>query len=184
LVIEPIAKAHDVSGFDCTEGWMVAHHDRDAAADMNEFLRKHALDHAKKGISRIFVLRDDESDDPLRVVAYYTTSVGHLESRDLPKIVSPRMTIPVAVLQRLAVDKQYHRKGIGSKLLVHLLIQLGRVAGEIGVYALVLEPLNDHVRGFYERFGLRTLPEDASRMYARFIDIQAWLTAHGHGKHG
>jgi GNAT superfamily N-acetyltransferase len=184
LVIEPLTKVHDCSRFDCTEDWMVADDDRADAADMNSFLRKHALDHAKKGISRTFVLRDEVSAGPLRVIAYYSTSVGHLESRDLPRIVSPRMTIPIALLQRLAVDREFQHRGIGTKLLVYLLIQLARIAGEIGVFALVLEPLNDQVRAFYERFGLQPLPDDPSRMYVRVIDVQAWLTAKGHGKLG
>jgi GNAT superfamily N-acetyltransferase len=184
LVIEPIAKVHDCGRFDCTEDWMATDQDREDAADMNTFLRKHALDHTKKGISRTFVLRDEGADDSLRVIAYYSTSVGHLQAVDLPKVVSPRMTIPVALLQRLAVDRQFHRRGIGTKLLVHILIQVGRVAADVGVYALVLEPLNDRVRGFYERFGFRALPDDPRRMYVRVIDFQAWLKGRGHGKLG
>jgi GNAT superfamily N-acetyltransferase len=160
---------------------MVADSDREDAAEMNAFLRKHALDQTKKGISRTFVLRDDESEDPHRVIAYYATSVGHLQSGDLPKVVSPRMTIPVAFLQRLAVDRQFQGKGIGTKLLVYFLVKLVHVAGDIGVYALVLEPLNERVRGFYERFGLRPLPEDTTRLYARISDIQVWLTSRGVG---
>jgi ribosomal protein S18 acetylase RimI-like enzyme len=94
------------------------------------------------------------------------------------------MTIPIALLQRLAVDREFQHRGIGTKLLVHLLIQLARIAGEIGVYALVLEPLNDQVRVFYERFGFQPLPEHPSRMYVRVIDVQAWLIAKGHGQLG
>jgi GNAT superfamily N-acetyltransferase len=184
LVIEPIAKAHDCNRFDCTEDWMVTETDREDAAEMNAFVRKHALDHTKKGISRTFVLRDEGADDSFRVIAYYSTGVGHLHASELPRVVSPRMTIPVALLQRLAVDREFQHKGIGTKLLVHLLVQLVRVADDIGVYALVLEPLNDRVRGFYERFGLVPLPGDPSRMYVRVTDVRAWLVAHGHGKLG
>lgn len=160
---------------------MVADEDRAAAAEMNVFLQKHALDQSKRGISRTFVLRDERAEHPNRVIAYYSTSVGHLQPSDLPKVVSPRMTIPVALLQRLAVDRQFQGKGIGTKLLVHSLASLDRVARDIGVYALVLEPLNERVRGFYERFGMRLLPEDPTRMYARISDIHAWLAAHGRG---
>ena len=161
---------------------MAADKDREDAADRDAFLRKHALDHTKKGISRTFVLRDEDSDDPYRVIAYYSAGVGHLQPADLPRVVSPRMTVPVALLQRLAVDRQFQHMGIGTKLLVNFLARLVQVARDIGVYALVLEPLNDRVRGFYERFGLCAMPEDSSRLYARVTDIHEWLTAHGHGK--
>lgn len=158
---------------------MVSDEECEGAAEMNAFLRKHALDQAKRGISRTFVLRDEDSEEPDRVIAFYTTSVGHLQPDDLPKVVSPHMTIPVVLLQRLAVDRQFQRLRIGTKLFVHFLVTLVDVAGSIGVYALVLEPLNDRVCEFYARFGLLPLPGDESRMYARVKDIQAWLSAHG-----
>jgi GNAT superfamily N-acetyltransferase len=161
---------------------MAAEKDLEDAADMNEFLRRYALDQSKKGTSRTFILRDERSETPNRVIAYYTTSVGQLLPTDLPKVVSPRMAIPVAVLQRLAVDKSYHRQGIGTKMLIHYLVRLVRVSHEIGVYALVLEPMNDRVRAFYERFGLQPLPDDRSRLFAKLTDVRGWLVAHGHGK--
>lgn len=178
-VIEPLAKAHDSRQFDCTEDWMVEAKDREDAAEKNAFLQRHALDQAKKDISRTFVVRDTEAAEPDRVIAYYTTSVGHLEPSRLPRVVSERMTIPVITLLRLAVDRTYQGKGIGSKLQIYFMVQLVNLSHETGIYALVLEPLNERVAGFYERFGLRPLPGDPTHMYVRVRDLRAWLAAHG-----
>ena len=161
---------------------MTEEKDREAAAEMNTFLQHHALDQAKKDISKTFVVRGPHSDDPQRVIAYYTTTVGHLQPRQLPKVVSEQMTIPIVFLLRLAVDNAFQRKKIGSKLLVYFLIRMVQVAQDTGVYALVLEPLNERVRGFYERFGLRPLPGESNQMFVRIKDIRAWLVAHGHTK--
>ncbi len=176
-MIEPLTKAHDCKRFDCTENWMVETKDVEDALDMNVFLQHHALEQAKKDISRTFVLRDQNAEEPHKAIAYYSTSVSHLESADIPRVVSPRMVIPVAVLLRLAVDNSYQGKGIGKKLFVHFLHRMVSVGSEIGVYALVLEPLNQRVRGFYERFGLLPLPEDPTRMYVRLRDVRSWLEA-------
>jgi GNAT superfamily N-acetyltransferase len=81
----------------------------------------------------------------------------------------------------MAVDKQFQGKGIGAHLLVYFLVSLVQVARKVGIHALVLEPLNERVRGYYERFGLLPLPEDPTRMYARVRDIEAWLLDHGNG---
>jgi GNAT superfamily N-acetyltransferase len=182
IIIEPLAKIHDCKQFDCTEEWMTEDKDRAAAAEMNAFLQHHALDQAKKDISKTFVVRGPDTEEPHRVIAYYSTSVGHLQPQQLPNVVSARMTIPVVFLLRLAVDSAFQRNKVGSKLLAYFLIRLVHVARDTGVYALVLEALNERVRGFYERFGLRPLPGDANHMYIRINDIRAWLVAHGHAQ--
>ena len=178
MVIEPLIKAHDCKRIDCTEEWMVEEKDREDADDMNHFIRHHALDQVKKGISRTFVLRDIDGEEPNRVLAYYSTSVGHLAPVDIPKVVSPRMTIPVIFLLRLAVDKNFQRRGFGAKLMIHFLVQVVQLANQTGIYALVLEPLNEHVRSFYQKFGLLPLPRDPNRMYVRIRDIEEWLKQH------
>jgi len=155
---------------------MVEEADRETAADMNLFLQRYAIEQAKKGVSRTYILRDDNTTDSGRVIGYYATSVGHLIPNDIPKVVSSRMTIPVFLLLRLAIDKDFQGKGYGAKLFIHVLHRLVRLAEETGIYALVLDPLNDHVRSFYEKFGLRPLPGDATRMYIRMRDVEAWIS--------
>ena len=176
MVIEQISKEHDCKRFDCTEEWMVEEEDREAAADMNSFLLRHAIEQAKKGVSRTYVLRDENATDANRVIGYFATSVGQLDPDDIPKVVSPRMTIPVFLLLRLAIDKDFQGKGYGAKLFIQVMHHLIRVAKETGVHALVLDPLNDHVKPFYERFGLRALPGDTSRMFIRARDVETWIS--------
>jgi ribosomal protein S18 acetylase RimI-like enzyme len=154
---------------------MVDEEDLEAASDMNVFLQHNALDQTKKGVSRTFILRDEKGDDPNRALGYFSTSVAHLKSEEMPKVVSSKMTIPVFVLLRLAIDKEFQGRGYGSKLFIHILHQLTQLASQTGVYALVLEPLNEQVRGFYERFGLCSLPGDLARMYIRVKDVESWL---------
>ena len=178
MVIEPLVKAHDCKRFDCTEEWMVEEKVRDDAADMNFFIQRHALDQVKKGISRTFVLRDIDGEEPNRVLAYYSTSVGHLAPDDIPKVVSARMTIPVILLLRLAVDRNFQRRGFGAKLLIHFLVQVVDLASQTGIYALVLDPLNERVKSFYQKFGLCPLPGDPTRMYVRVREIEDWLKRH------
>jgi hypothetical protein len=77
---------------------MVEEKDREDAREMNTFLQKHAVEQAKKGISITYVARDEKGDESNRVIACYSTSVGHLMPTDMSKVVSPRMTIPVVYL--------------------------------------------------------------------------------------
>lgn len=173
--IVPLEKSHDTKGFDCTEEWMAEEANLADAPDMNEFLQRRALDQAKRGVSKTFVVVETDGEHPNRVIAYYSTNVGHLQPGALPKVVSPHMTIPVIHLLRLAVDKRYQGRRIGKRLLAHFVTRAVAVANDMGVSAVVLEPLNDHVRAFYERFGFRALPGDAGRMYVSMRDVRAWL---------
>jgi GNAT superfamily N-acetyltransferase len=175
--ILPLEKSHDSKQFDCTQEWMVEEEDKADAADMNAFLQRRALDQAKREISKTFVVLDTNGEEPNRILAYYSTSVGHLQPDDIPKVVSSSMTIPVIHLLRLAVDKQYQGKGIGKRLLAYFFTRAILVAQETGTYAVVLEPLNDQVRDFYDRFGFQPLPHDNGRMYLSIRDARAWLQA-------
>ncbi len=87
------------------------------------------------------------------------------------------MTFPVVHLLRLAVDKRYQNKKIGRRLLAYFLSRAVAVAAETGIYAVVLEPLNDQVRCFYERFGLKSLPNDPGRMVVSMRDVRSWSQA-------
>jgi GNAT superfamily N-acetyltransferase len=175
--IVALERSHDTKEFDCTENWMVEEEDKADAADMNEFLHRRALDQAKRGVSKTFVVLEEDGERPGRVIAYYSTSAGHLKPDDLPKVVSSTMTIPVIYLLRLAVDKRYQNMKIGRRLLAYFLSRAVEVANEIGVYAVVLEPLNSRVRKFYELFGFRPLPDDPGRMVISMKDVRAWQQA-------
>ena len=176
--VVPLEKTHDSKEFDCTEEWMVLDEDKADAADMNTFLQRRALDQAKRGVSKTFVVLETEGTGPNRVIAYYSTSAGHLTPDNLPKVVSPTMTIPVIHLLRLAVDKKYQGRRVGKRLLAYFFSRAVIVAQEMGIHAVVLEPLNEHVRTFYEKFGFQPLPGDPGRMYLSMRDLKAWLEAH------
>jgi hypothetical protein len=59
--IEPLSHAHDRESFDCGE------------QELNEFLRKYALQNQEKGIARTFVA---VKPNRKRVDGYYTLSAG------------------------------------------------------------------------------------------------------------
>ena len=76
--IVKLEKSHDSKQFDCTQEWIVEDNDKADAADMNEFLRRRALDQSKRGVSMTFVALETDGEQTNRAVAYYSTCVGHL----------------------------------------------------------------------------------------------------------
>ena len=63
--------------------------------------------------------------------------------------------------------------GIGGDLLKDALAGCAAAADEIGGRPVVLHTKDHSAVRFYERFGLRSLPENASNLYVLMEDLRA-----------
>lgn len=98
LEIVPLAPEHDRTAFDCGE------------PSLNDYLRLYSGQHTRQGFSRTFVAVES---DTARVIGYYSLAAGSVSVSLLPQHRKlPRHPVPVAVLARLAVDRQ--RQGSNS----------------------------------------------------------------------
>lgn len=138
---------HDISRFQCG----------DAALD--DWLRKRAAGNESSGGSRTYVVCSGT-----RVVGYYCLAnggVGHEAAigrirRNMPD------PIPVMVIGRLAVDRDWQRKGIGRAMLRDAIIRTAQAAEIAGIRAILVHAKSDKAKAFYERWGFRS--SDASPM--------------------
>lgn len=91
--------------------------------------------------SNTFVISDGKS-----VVGFYTLSFGSISrGADL---------VPVMVLNRLAVDKQFHGQGLGSALLADATTRvLNMIAEKWDIQAFVAHANGDIARDFYLHMG-------------------------------
>ncbi|HTR01395.1 MAG TPA: GNAT family N-acetyltransferase [Candidatus Acidoferrum sp.] len=157
----PITDSHDLSQFNC------------GVATLDEWLRKRALKNEKAAASRTYVTCDGS-----RVVGYYCLAVGAVALQDAPKKMTRNMPdpIPVMVLGRLAIDKAYHNKGIGTALLqdaVRRTVQAGKIAG---VSALLVHALSEEAKRFYLSCGFVESPVQAMTLCLRLVDVMDVLT--------
>ena len=154
LVITPLNAAHDRAGFYCN------------VEALDHYIQKQAGQDIRRRISRIFVA--SLPDRPKAVVGYYSLSTLSLELSQLPeKLVRklPRHPIPAALFGRLAVSKNAWGCGIGKMLLVDAIKRTLSVSSQIAIYAMVVDAINDNVRGFYEQFGFARLSDDSPRLF-------------------
>jgi len=151
--IEQITKQHDRKSFDCY------------VPELNNYLQKQAMQHAKSGVSRTFVLINENND----IQAYYSLSMGSIDKSLLPKNLQkrfPHHPLPIVRLGRLAVDKNYQRQGLGKRLLVHSLKKCNLLSKEIGMVAVVIDAKDQQAKDFYLQFEFESLPEQ---------DLTLWL---------
>jgi GNAT superfamily N-acetyltransferase len=130
----PITSVHELADFDSGE------------LSLDEWLKKRALKNHATGASRCFVLCAGAS-----VIGYYSLSAGAIRHEAAPKAMRRNMPdpLPVILLGRLAVDRRYHNQGLGQSLLRDAMLRAVNVAGDAGVFAILVHTISDQARRFY-----------------------------------
>lgn len=151
--ITPLAAEHDRTAFVC------------GRPTLDRFLKESARQNQDKGISRTFVAVGDGS---ARVFGYYTLTAGQVDRDALPPKVAkklPKHPVPVIVLGRLAVDGTVQKAGLGRQLLWDALNRSAAAAESIGVFAVVVDALDDAAAGFYRPFGFVPFPDVPLKLF-------------------
>jgi len=99
-----------------------------------------------------------------RVLGYFTISAGAVDFDTVPENL-PRHPIPIALIGRLAVDISARGRGLGGTLLIHALGSAQRVAEIAGVYAVVVDALDQQAKSFYLQYGFKELADDYLHLY-------------------
>ena len=150
LAIELLTEKHDRVSFDCGE------------PSLNEYLQRFARQNAELFLGRTYVL---VVPGQARIEGYYTISGGSIARGELPEKRLPRYPVPVVLMGRLAVDRQAQGRGFGELLLLDALKRAAQLAQHLGIYAVVVDALNERARNFYRRYGFAETVDDPMRLY-------------------
>lgn len=156
----PISAELQLDDFDCGE------------YALNDWLKKRALKNHASGASRCFVLCAGAD-----VIGYYCLSAGAISQEAAPKAMRRNMPdpLPVLLLGRLAVDKRYHNQGIGQALLRDAMLRAVNVAGEAGVFAILVHALSDNAKQFYLSRGFVESPLQPMTLFMTLETIRSIL---------
>jgi GNAT superfamily N-acetyltransferase len=102
---------------------------------LDEWLKRRARQNEASGASRTYVIADGR-----RVVGYYSLAAGSVLHEAATGRVRRNMPdpVPVALLGRLAIDRQWQGRGLGAALLRDAVLRVVGAAGTIGVRALLV----------------------------------------------
>jgi GNAT superfamily N-acetyltransferase len=161
LYIAKLSKSHNLKNFDCGN------------SDLNNYLIKYALKNQQSDSSTTYIacLEND-------VIGYYTLTVASVIHENAPSRISkglPKYPIPVALLARLAVSKDFQKKGIGRGLLKNCLIRVNEAADIIGIRALLVHAKDEKARSWYQQFDFEPSPTDPLHLFLMLKDIRAIL---------
>lgn len=140
---------------------------------LNRYLKKHAYINQLNNISTCYVVLNEE-----KVIAYYCVSIGSVDSEKAPDFLKeglPKYPIPVLVLARLAVDKNYQNTGIGQTLIKEIFLKAVYLAKEIACAAIFVHAKDDKAKAFYKKMEFKEDVYDEYKLYIMVKDIIASL---------
>jgi GNAT superfamily N-acetyltransferase len=146
LAPERLHAQHDVSRFD-----------NGKHPSLDAWLKSRAL--ASEGMSaRTYVCAGDA---PQRVVGYYAISTAMEQRISLPTAKLRRAMpdqVPLLLIGRLAVDRQYQGKGLGADLLCDGVRRCLEVSEIAGVRAIITHAIDEDAVRFYQHCGFVRCP--------------------------
>ncbi len=157
---EHLTAEHDVSAFDS------------GVPELDIWLKRRALQNEASGASRTYVVSAGG-----RVVGYSALATGAVAQQEATGKVRRNMPdpIPVMVIGRLAVDREYQGKGIGSALLRDALLRTVHAASIAGIRAVLLHAISDEAKRFYEKVGFSASPVEPMTMMITLADVEKAL---------
>ena len=155
---ELLSDHHDFEDFRCGE------------SSLDDWLRRRARANQLSGASRTYVLCREE-----RVVGYYALASGAVTAENAPGRFKRNMPnpIPVAVLARLAVDKQWQGHGIGRALFRDAALRIANAADSIGIRGIVVHAISEEAKEFYLRLGFDASPREPMLLMVTLSDVRA-----------
>lgn len=156
---EPLNGQHDLASF--TSGH----------SDLDQWLHKKALKSQQRNTVKVYVVTDGSS----KVIGYYAIAMGSVQRESAIGNLrrnSPN-PIPMVVLARLAVDKNYQGLGIGAGLLKDCVLRAGYAMEVVGGAGILVHAIDEGAKAFYQKFGFKESVFDPLTLMARAVDIRA-----------
>ncbi len=150
--LDVLGTAHDRREFGC------------GVEPLDRYFREHVTQDVRRRLTNCFVAIETDTD---RVAAVYTLAASSLSFADLPPEETKRLprypVLPAVLIGRLAVDRRFHGRGLGSALLADA---AGRVMqADPAVFTILVDAKNDDAAAFYRHHGFKPLPSNPRRLW-------------------
>jgi GNAT superfamily N-acetyltransferase len=136
-------------------------------SQLDDWLKHRSLKNEADNASRTYVLCSGDA-----VVAYYCLANGAIAQSTATGRVRRNMPdpIPVMVIGRLAVDRQWQGRGIGRALLRDAVLRTLQAAEIAGIRAILVHAISEDAKRFYEKYGFVASSLDAMTLMVKVSD--------------
>ncbi|MBU2774330.1 N-acetyltransferase [Acidithiobacillus ferrooxidans] len=162
FAVAPLCKQHRRDTFRCGE------------EALDRWLAEYAVQQQDKGLSRTFVLLDEDRPDIL--AGFYSLTADALSPDTFPEAFSRRYPgqypIPAIRLVRLARNIVLKGQDVGELLLVDALSRMVSASDQVGVAVIVVDAKSDRAKSFYEKYGFKLFPDNTMMLWLRIADAR------------
>ena len=148
------AARHDRAGFSC------------GVAELDDYLRRFAVQHRRKGVGNVYVLVD--SGVPDLILGYYTLGAAQVDAAgltDADRKKLPRYPIPCFRMGRLACRADRRGQGLGKLLIGCAVDRCLQARKQVGAYALIVDAKNPAAKAFYQHYGFTPCVDAPMTLY-------------------
>ena len=165
--VEPLAHAHDRSGFSC------------GVEALDNYLRKQASQDAAKRVAVCFVLTADGKT----IAGFYTLSQYAVDLGALPNHLARKLPkypeVPATLLGRLAISRDFKGQKLGEFLLLDALHRSLIQSRQVASAALIVDAKDEAAHKFYERYDFLALPGIPDRLFLPMKTIEKLFPRQG-----
>lgn len=119
---------------------------------LDRYLATQASQDIRRRVCACYVAVDVATD---RIAGYYTLAASGVALPDLSPDLTRRLprypSVPVARIGRLAIDRDFQGRRLGSALLADAAVRAAR--SEVAVFALIVDAKDDAAASFYRHHG-------------------------------
>ncbi len=154
-----IQAAHDTTKFFCGH------------ASLDNWLKSTALK-AEGRSARTYVVCEANV-----VIGYYCLATGSVARANAPSKVKRNAPdpIPVMLIGRLAVAKDFERRGIGSGMLQDAFRRIMQTSEIVGCRAILVHAIDQPAQDFYARYGFTEFPTGTRTLFLPLEALRAAL---------
>lgn len=148
--VERLARRHDRNAFSC------------GVKALDDYLVHYALQNDKKRIATAYAMLDGK-----HVIGYYTLSNASVTLADLPEAIAkklPAYPVPAIRIGRFAIAQNFHRQGIGERLLTDALIRIVEASKISASFAVIVDAKEQSIE-FYKKYGFKSLHQSAETLF-------------------
>jgi|ERR1700722_1102860 len=141
--------------------------------ELDNYIKRYASQDIKRNLTKVFIAHHKDNPD---IIGYYTLSPFSFCKENLFQDVQkklPSYPIPAVLIGRLAVSKQDQNKGVGSALLMDAFTKIHQASETVfGIYAVVVDAIDENAREFYKRFGFISFRDNSFKLFLPLKTIQ------------
>ena len=140
LQIVSYAERYDVSRFESTSN------------ELNDFLKEDALKNQTELISTTYLCC--HSNQLVGYVTFTTDIIRKKDVREEERIEVPYKEYPAIKIARLATDREYEKKGVGTFLLLAAIGMAYDISKKVGCRFIIVDSKQESIE-FYEKHGFK-----------------------------